>query len=201
MVSNYKEFLDFLKSLDHKPRLLLHSCCGPCSSWTMLVLKEYFSFDIYYSNDNIYPMEEFSHRLSEQKRIVSELNIDANVLDDGINPDDYYNAIKGKEDLGERSLRCYECYKLRMEKTALKALHDGYEYFTTTLSISPHKNSEWINEIGYMLEKKYGVKYLYSNFKKSEGYKKSIELSSEHNLYRQDYCGCVFSLNERRNAK
>lgn len=197
MISNYKDFIKFCENLNNRPKLLLHSCCGPCSSWTLEVLTNYFDVDIYYSNDNIYPTEEFDKRLSEQKRIVNELGLDVQVFSDGINDNDYYESIKGLEDLGEHSKRCYECYKLRMRKTALKALKEGYDYFTTTLSISPHKNSDWINEIGYALENEFNIKYLYSNFKKAEGYKKSIEISKEHNLYRQDYCGCVYSYNER----
>lgn len=198
MVENYKDFIEFCESLDYKPRLLLHSCCGPCSSWTMTLLAKYFNLDIYYTNDNIYPREEFDYRLSEQKRIAEELNLGVNVIEDGYDDKNYYEAVKGKENLGEHSLRCYECYKFRMIKTAKKAKEMGYEYFTTTLSISPYKNSTWINEIGYEIEKEIGIKFLYSNFKKADGYKKSIEFSKEHDLYRQDYCGCVFSYNERR---
>lgn len=201
MVSNYKDFIKFCESLDNKPRLLLHSCCGPCSSWTMKLLAKYFDVDIFYSNDNIYPKEEYLKRLSEQERIAKLLDLGVNVLYDEYNDKDYYNKIKGYENLGEHSKRCYLCMQLRMQKTAIKARELGYNYFTTTLSISPHKNSDWINEIGYMLEELEGIKYLYSNFKKDEGYKHSVEISKEYDIYRQDYCGCVYSYNERNKQK
>ncbi|MGM9972380.1 MAG: epoxyqueuosine reductase QueH [Anaeroplasmataceae bacterium] len=201
MINNYKDFKKYISSLDRKPRLLLHSCCAPCSSHTLLTLHNYFDIDIYYSNDNIYPKEEFYKRLDEQKRLCSIIDANIKVIDDGYKDTDYYDRIKGYEALGEHSRRCYECYYLRLEKTAIKAKQEGYEFFTTTLSISPYKNSTWINEIGYLLEEKYDVKYLYSDFKKEEGYKESIRLSREYNLYRQDYCGCVFSLNESLEKK
>ncbi len=197
MIDNYKEFIEFCQKLNNRPKLLLHSCCAPCSSHTMNILKKYFDFDIFYSNDNIFPQEEFYKRLDEQKRLSSIINPNGNILSDGYNDDDYYNAISGYENLGEHSKRCYLCYELRLRKTALKAKELGYDYFTTTLSISPYKDSNWINEIGYRLEAELGVKYLYSNFKKEEGYKNSIKLSLEYGLYRQDYCGCVYSLKER----
>ena len=136
-------------------------------------------------------------RLKEEIKFCNEIDSNIKVLSDDYNYDDFLNAIKGKEDLGERSPRCYECYKFRLEKTIIKAKQLGFDYFTTTLSISPHKNSTWINEIGYELENKYNIKYLYSDFKKEEGYKKSIELSKEYGLYRQDYCGCVYSMKEK----
>lgn len=197
MINNYKEFIKFCASLDYKPKLLLHSCCGPCSSYTQELLHKYFDVTIFFTNDNIYPEEEFYKRLDMQKKISKDLGFNIVVLEDEYNPKNYYEAVKGKENLGEKSLRCYECYKFRMEKTALKAKELGFEYFTTTISISPYKLSTWCNEIGYMLEKKYGVKYLYSDFKKENGYKRSIELCKMYDIYRQDYCGCVFSLKER----
>ncbi len=195
VITSYKEFLDFLNSLENKPKLLLHACCAPCSSHTILLLKKYFDITIFYSNDNIYPYSEYETRLNEIINFCK--NFDINVLYDEYNEDDYNNKIKGLEHLGEKSNRCYMCYELRLEKTAIKAKKLGYDYFTTTLSISPYKVERWINEIGYNLENKYGVKYLYSNFKKDDGYKHSIELSKEYNLYRQDYCGCKYSLEER----
>ena len=195
MINNYKEFKEFLKSLDHRPKLLLHTCCAPCSTHTLKVLKDYFDITIFYSNDNIYPKDEFDKRLDEQIRFASNFNI--KVISDEYKDEDFYEAIKGKEELGEKSIRCYECYKLRLEKTALKAKELNFDYFTTSLSISPYKITSWINEIGYMLEDKYNVKYLFSDFKKEEGYKDSIKLSEEYELYRQDYCGCVFSMKER----
>ncbi|MBE6138093.1 MAG: epoxyqueuosine reductase QueH [Erysipelotrichaceae bacterium] len=198
MIEDYKAFKKFIESLDYKPRLLLHSCCAPCSSHTLILLNKYFDVTIYFSNDNIYPEDEYFIRLEEVKRFINELGINSIVLDDGYNAKDFYSAIKGLENLGEKSERCYSCYKLRLEKTAKRAKQDGFDFFTTTLSISPHKNDKWINEIGYELENKYNIKYLYSNFKKEEGYINSIKLSNEYGLYRQDYCGCVFSLEERK---
>ncbi len=197
MINNYKDFKKMLDNLDYKPKLLLHSCCAPCSSHVITLLSKYFDITIFYSNDNIYPFEEYNKRLKEEIKFCNEIDSNIKVLSDDYNYDDFLNAIKGKEDLGERSPRCYECYKFRLEKTIIKAKQLGFEYFTTTLSISPHKNSTWINEIGYELENKYNIKYLYSDFKKEEGYKKSIELSKEYGLYRQDYCGCVYSMKEK----
>jgi len=198
MIEDYKAFKKFIESLDYKPRLLLHSCCAPCSSHTLILLNKYFDVTIYFSNDNIYPEDEYFIRLEEVKRFINELGINSIVLDDGYNAKDFYSAIKGLENLGEKSERCYSCYKLRLEKTAKRAKQDGFDFFTTTLSISPHKNDKWINEIGYELENKYNIKYLYSNFKKEEGYINSIKLSNEYGLYRQDYCWCIFSLKERK---
>lgn len=197
MITNYKDFIKFCESLEKRPKLLLHSCCGPCSSYTQEFCAKYFDTTIFYTNDNIWPEEEFNHRLSEQKHICQALNLGIDVICDTYNPTNYYNAVKGLENLGERSERCYQCYKFRMEKTAKKAKELGFDYFTTTISISPYKNSKWCNEIGYELESKYGVKYLYSDFKKEEGYKKSIELCKKYDIYRQDYCGCVYSYKER----
>lgn len=198
MINSYKELLVYLNSLDSKKTLLLHSCCAPCSSHTLLFLKKYFNIAIYYSNDNIYPYEEYKIRLNEQIKFCQEIDDSIAVIYDDYNSNDFYNAVKNLENLGERSIRCYKCYELRLEKTAKKAKELGFDYFTTTLSISPYKLAKWINEIGYLLEKKYDVKFLYSDFKKDEGYKNSIKLSLEYELYRQDYCGCIYSLNERR---
>lgn len=197
MVDNYKDFLKYIKSFENKPKLLLHACCAPCSSHTLLVLKDYFDITIFYSNDNIYPKEEYLNRLDEVKRFIPLISKDIKLLYDEYNDKDFYDAIKGLEKLGEKSERCYKCYTLRLEKTAEKAKALGFDFFTTTLSISPYKVTRWINEIGYKLEDKYGVKYLFSDFKKDDGYNHSIELSKEYSLYRQDYCGCVYSKQER----
>ena len=195
MINSYKEFKEFLNTLEYKPKLLLHACCAPCSSYTIVLLKEYFDITIFYSNDNIAPLEEYNKRLDEIIRFASIFNIE--VLHDKYNEADYDKAVRGLEHLGEKTKRCYECYKLRLEKTAVKAKELGFDYFSTTLSISPYKIARWINEIGYMLEDKYSVNYLYSDLKKEDGYKKSIELSKEYNLYRQDYCGCKYSKEEK----
>ncbi len=197
MLSNYNEFKNFIQQLDYKPRLLLHACCAPCSSHTLMVLKDYFKISIFYSNDNIYPKSEFDKRLDEIINFTKKISDDIDVIYDEYNEADFDNAIKGLEDLGEKTKRCYECYKLRLEKTAIKAKTLGYDYFSTTLSISPYKVTKWINEIGYNLEEKYDIKYLFSDFKKEEGYQDSIELSKKYGLYRQDYCGCKYSLKER----
>ena len=197
LINNYLDFKNFITNLDYKPTLLLHACCAPCSTHCLMVLKKYFDITIFYSNDNIYPEEEYNKRLVEIKNFCEAFDIKIKVLDDGYNHQDFLDAIKGKEELGERSERCYNCYLLRLEKSVIKAKKLGFEYFTTTLSLSPFKNSNWINEIGYDLEEKYGVKYLYSNFKKEDGYTDSIRMSEEYCLYRQNYCGCEFSMKER----
>ena len=197
---NYqKELEKILETLDinNKPRLLLHACCGPCSSYVIEYLSKYFDITIYYYNPNIYPKEEYERRLEELKKFISVFNDKVNVIEELYNEEDYNNSVSGLEHLGEKSIRCYECYKFRMDKAALYAKENNYDYFTTTLSISPHKNSKWINEIGELLQNKYNIKYLYSDFKKKEGYKRSLELSKKYNLYRQDYCGCKYSKKER----
>jgi len=197
MINSYNDFKIFIENLDYKPKLLLHACCAPCSSHTLMVLKDYFKISIFYSNDNIYPKSEYDKRLEEIEIFVKKISDDIDVIHDEYKEDDYNNAVKGLENLGERTKRCYECYKLRLEKTAIKAKELNYDYFSTTLSISPYKVEKWINEIGYMLEEKYDIKYLFSDFKKEAGYSHSIELSKEYGLYRQDYCGCKYSLKER----
>lgn len=196
MIDNYTEFKKFLKKLNTRPKLLLHTCCAPCSTHTIDVLKDYFDITIFYSNSNIYPESEFEKRLNEQIEYAKKFNI--SVIEDAYDAKEYYETIKGHELDGEKSERCYLCYKMRLMHTALKARELGFDYFTTSLSISPYKVTRWINEIGYNLESEYQVKYLYSDFKKEEGYKESIRLSLENNMYRQDYCGCVFSQNERK---
>ncbi len=196
MIDNYTDFKKFLNKLDYKPRLLLHTCCAPCSTHTIDVLKDYFDITIFYSNSNIYPESEFNTRLEEQIEYAKRFGIE--VIEDTYNAKEYYDTVKGHELDGEKSERCYLCYKMRLEHTAKKAKELGFDYFTTSLSISPYKVTRWINEIGYKLESEYNIKYLYSDFKKEEGYKESIRISTELNMYRQDYCGCVFSMNERK---
>jgi epoxyqueuosine reductase len=195
MIKDYKEFLNFIQNLDHKPTLLLHTCCAPCSTHTINVLKDYFDITIFYSNSNIAPETEFMKRLDEQIRYAKKFNI--NVIEDTYNFNEYLDKIKGHEHDGEKSKRCYLCYELRLDHTAKLAKEKGFEYFTTSLSISPYKVERWINEIGYKLESIYGINYLYSNFKKDNGYKDSIKISNEEGMYRQDYCGCPFSKMER----
>jgi len=191
---------EIIKSLDGKtPKLLLHACCGPCSSYVLEILSNYFEITILYYNPNIYPKEEYSRRLNELKKFSTKVQYKnpITVIEDRYDEKEFYESVKGLELLGEKSKRCYECYKLRMTRAAMYAKENGYDYFTTTLSISPYKVSEWINEIGENLEKEINIKYLYSDFKKNNGYKKSQELSKQYGMYRQNYCGCSFSKRER----
>ena len=194
MIETYKDFETFLKSLDYRPKLLLHSCCGPCSSAVLELLVKYFDIDVYYYNPNIYPETEFIKRKNEQERLLKELDPNIKFIEGNYDYNLYKDTIKGLESEREGGLRCKECIKLRMESTCIYAKEKDYDYFTTTLSVSPHKNSKMINEIGYMLEKKYNMPYIYSDFKKKDGYKRSIILSKQYDLYRQDYCGCEFSI-------
>ena len=200
---NYQIVLDeTLKqiSLSGKtPKLLLHACCAPCSSYVLEYLSNYFEITIYYYNPNIHPENEYIRRINELKKFLTEFKPKnkVNLVEETYNTLEYFNEIKGLEDLGERSERCYKCYKLRIDKAAKYAKENNFDYFTTTLSISPHKKSDWINEIGGILQDKYNIKYLYADFKKKNGYKRSLELSKEYGLYRQDYCGCIYSKQER----
>ncbi|MCK9574357.1 MAG: epoxyqueuosine reductase QueH [Clostridia bacterium] len=208
-----KEINDILLS-GKKPTLLLHSCCGPCSSYVLRVLQEYFNITVFYYNPNLYPDKEYTKRLNEQKRLIKiynklakEKNKNANAVYKLLpikiktikfNPQEYYNAIKGQEDCSEGDKRCYLCYKLRIDKTAEIAKKFIFDYFTTTLTVSPYKNAEWVNELGEKAKDMFkNAKFLNNDFKKSEGYKKSIEYSKEYNLYRQNYCGCKFSINKK----
>ena len=195
-VLDYKSLLELIQNKTNK-KVLLHSCCGPCSSACIELLKEGFKVDIYYSNDNIDTLNEFTLRSEEQVRIAQILTPNSHVIVDSYTPKAFYESIKGYEHLKEKSKRCYHCYKLRMYKSVMYAKEHNYDYWTTTLSISPHKNSKWINEIGFELAEKYGVPFLYSNFKLQNGYQKSIELSKKYELYRQNYCGCHYSKIER----
>ena len=199
-ISYYNLCKKELESLDKKKRLLLHSCCAPCSSHVITYLTKYFDITILYYNPNISPKKEYDKRKKEQIRLIKEIdkvnNID--IIDCDYDNDLYEEKIKGYEDCPERGSRCTICYNLRLEKTAKMAKELDYDYFCTTLSVSPYKNANLINEIGIKLEEKYGVKWLYSDFKKENGYKKSIELSKKYNLYRQDYCGCKYSVREKK---
>lgn len=187
-----------IKNNEEKPKLLLHACCGPCSSYVVEYLSNYFEITIYYYNPNTYPKEEYIRRFDELNKFINEFNNKINVIEENYAPSEFYNSIKGLEHLGEKSKRCYNCYTLRMKKSAIYAKENNFDYFTTTLSISPYKNAEWINEIGKVLENEIGIQYLYSDFKKKNGYKRSLELSKEYKLYRQEYCGCVYSKEERK---
>ncbi len=197
MVTNYYEKMGGqLSNLNNTPKLLLHSCCAPCSSHVISLLTNYFDITVYYYNPNIYPLVEYEKRKAEQIRFIGELKT-KNKLDyiDSSYDDENYNlALKDFPFIKEGEKRCYNCYLYRMKKTAIKAKELNYDYFTTTLSVSPHKSSLFINEIGETLEKVYNIKFLYSDFKKKEGYKHSVELAKKYNLYRQNYCGCLASL-------
>lgn len=197
-MNSYKDFEQFLFSLDKRPRLLLHSCCGPCSSSVLELLCKYFDIDVFYYNPNIYPYEEYLKRESEQIKLLSNLS-NINFIKCNYDEEEYNNIVSGLENEPEGGSRCYKCIYMRMRKTALYAKENNYDYFTTTLSVSPHKNSKMINEIGKSLENELNIPYLYSDFKKKDGYKRSIELSSKYNLYRQNYCGCKVSLNFSKN--
>ena len=180
-------------------KLLLHCCCAPCSSATLERLQDEYEVDIYYYNPNIEPEAEFRKRAAEEERFVREFRPDGGVR--VLTAEYDHGAIeeiaRGREEMPERSERCYLCYELRMRKTAEYAKAHGYECFTTSLSISPYKSSRWINEIGERLERETGVRFLHSDFKKQNGYRRSIELSREYSLYRQDWCGCKYSRQER----
>ncbi len=194
---NYQLELDkIIDNLGGKtPKVLLHTCCAPCSSYCIEYLSQYFDITVFYYNPNIYPSEEYLHRKSEQKRLISEMKTKNPVsfIDCDFESEVFYETVKGLEDCKEGGERCFACYKLRLEKTAKTGKENNFDYFTTSLSISPLKNAQKINKIGQQLAKEYGISFLPSDFKKREGYKRSIELSKEYGLYRQNYCGCEFS--------
>ncbi|MBQ7031925.1 MAG: epoxyqueuosine reductase QueH [Bacilli bacterium] len=192
---NYDKVLEeIINKLDHKPKLLLHSCCGPCSSYVITYLKDYFDITILYYNPNIEPHEEYEKRKTEQIKLINELNIPSlSLMDTEYENNIYREYVKGYEDNPEGGSRCHLCYELRLKKTVELAKINGFEYFGTTLTVSPYKNASILNMLGEKLSKEYNVLWLYSDFKKKDGYKKSIELSKKYELYRQDYCGCLFS--------
>ena len=200
---NYQKQLDKIieniTKAQTTPTLLIHSCCAPCSSYVLEYLSQYFKITIFYYNPNIYPAEEYHKRVAEQQRLISELPTKHKVdfIEGRFDEQEYYNAVKGLEHIKEGGERCFVCYRLRLEETAKLAKEKGFDYFTTTLSISPYKNAQKLNEISAELSDIYDVKNLPADFKKKEGYKRSIQLSKIYDLYRQDYCGCVFSKQER----
>ena len=181
------------------PRFLLHSCCAPCSSYCISCLAEHFHVTVFYYNPNIYPPEEYTMRVQEQERFIQEFptRYPVQFVEGSYDSNRFYEMAKGMENLPEGGERCFACYRLRLSETAAYAKEHGYDFFTTTLSISPLKNAEKLNEIGAELEKEYGVSYLFSDFKKKDGYKKSTEISKEYHMYRQYYCGCVYSKRDR----
>lgn len=179
-----------------KPRLLVHSCCAPCSSHVLSLLCKTFDITVFYFNPNIYPESEFKFRSDEQIRLIKEMGENISFIEGRYNPDEFFKEVAGHESDREGGKRCVICFKLRLFEAAKLAAEGGFDYFTTTLSISPLKNAPLLNKIGAEAGEKFGVKYLFSDFKKKEGYKQSIILSKKYNLYRQNYCGCVFSKKE-----
>lgn len=196
---NYQKILDktIEEILDNNktPTLLLHSCCAPCSSYVLEYLSEYFLITVLYYNPNIFPKEEYEYRISEQEKLINELpsKNKINFIRTDYEPEKFYSAIRGFEKEKEGGDRCFKCYELRLREAAKYARAGKFDYFTTTLSISPMKNADKLNEIGKIISDEYDIPYLYSDFKKKNGYKRSVELSKEYGLYRQNYCGCVYS--------
>lgn len=208
MAENYSLWLEKkLKEIEHtgmRPKLLLQVCCAPCSSYVFEYIARYFDITAFFYNPNISPEREFSFRLSELRRFLDESGHGGTVIDTpAYVPSEFFDAVRGMEDLPEGGERCRVCYELRLRRTAEAAAAGGFDFFTTTLSISPYKNAAWLNEIGIRLGEEYGVEYLRSDFKKKNGYKRSIELSGQYDLYRQDYCGCIYSKleSDRRRAE
>lgn len=196
---NYSKELDRklleIRNSGKTPTLLLHSCCAPCSSYVLMYLSEFFDIIVFYYNPNIFPETEYEQRKTEQKRLLNEMRLKNKVsfLDCDYTPEDFFEIIKGYEKEPEGGKRCEICYKLRLEKTAKIGKKIGANFFASTLSVSPYKNAQKLNEIGETLAIQYNVPYLASDFKKKNGYKISIELSKKYDLYRQNFCGCVFS--------
>lgn len=201
--------IEKLKCQEREPTLLLHSCCAPCSSYVLEYLSRYFRITVLYYNPNIYPPEEYWKRVEEQKNFICRFN-DSNIgqetsdvfhsirfVEGSFEQEKFYKLVKGLEDVPEGGERCFLCYEMRLREAAEYAKQLNMDYFTTTLSISPLKKAEKLNEIGERLAEEYGISYLCSDFKKKDGYKRSVELSKEYGMYRQDYCGCVFSKRER----
>ncbi|NLL03814.1 MAG: epoxyqueuosine reductase QueH [Clostridiales bacterium] len=193
----FEKMLEEIKKSDEKPELLLHSCCAPCSSYVIECLNNYFKLTVYYCNPNVFPQLEYEKRKEEQQRFIRTLNnsgSEIGFIEESYDYKDFEDISKGLEGELEGGDRCTKCYRLRLEKTAIKAVELSFDYFCTTLSVSPYKNAQKLNTIGEEFGEKYNIKYLLSDFKKKDGYKKSIELSKKYNFYRQDYCGCQTSL-------
>ena len=210
---NYQKELDRLllglKAEEKRPSLLLHSCCAPCSSYVLEYLSEYFDITVFYYNPNIYPEEEYGERVSEQKRLIEEFNeqwkndrerTPIRFLEGNYEPERIFLVSRGLENEPEGGARCTECFRLRLSEAASAAREGGFDFFTTTLTISPLKDAERLNWLGEEIGKQFGVPFLNSDFKKKNGYRRSTELSREHHLYRQNYCGCVFSRRDSEHA-
>ena len=197
-----EKILSDISVIGQRPSLLLHVCCAPCSSYVIEYLEKYFDITLYFYNPNITSASEFAYRLEELMRFVEERkgNIIKIIVPDH-DPCDFFDAVKGYEDIPEGGARCFICYEQRLRKTAEDAKRLGFDYFTTTLSVSPYKNADVLCKLGSELENELGVKYLTSDFKKKGGYLRSIELSSIYGLYRQDFCGCIYSENEAESRR
>ena len=192
-----------IKNLKDGSTLLMHACCAPCSSACLERLGNYFDISILFYNPNITDIDEYNKRVEEIKKFINgfKTKYPIKLIEGRYDPKEFFNISKGLENEPERGKRCYECYKLRLNETAKIAEEKGFDYFCTTLTLSPYKKADWLNEIGEELDKNYSSTYLYSDFKKKNGYKRSIELSLEYDLYRQDYCGCVYSLRDELERK
>ena len=204
MAMNYDLLMEEqIKNLEEGSTLLMHACCAPCSSACLERLGNYFDISIFYYNPNITDRDEYLKRVDEIKKFISSFKTKypIKLIEGRYNPEEFFEISKGLEDEPERGKRCFECYKLRLSETAKVASELNFDYFCTTLTLSPYKNAVWLNEIGEELNSNYTSTYLYSDFKKRNGYKRSIELSKEFDLYRQDYCGCVYSLRDELNRK
>src|SRR3712207_2509271 len=204
---NYQLELDKLinkiEGNNRVPSLMLHSCCGPCSSYVLEYLSEFFSITVFYYNPNIYPSEEYWYRVNEQQKIIDLTNAKnpIKMITGRYDTERFYNMARGMEDVKEGGSRCHRCYEMRLRETAEMAKKEGFDYFTTTLTISPHKDSQVLNKIAEDIACQIGVKNLPSDFKKKGGYKRSCEITREHGLYRQDYCGCVYSKMEMERSE
>lgn len=195
-INFYRRMEEALKQIEGRPRLLLHSCCGPCSSAVLELLNSYFELVLFYDNPNIYPESEYSLRLKTQKKLVAAMfpGGEIPVMDAPYRPETFEAAVRGLEAEPEGGARCGACFALRLENTARAAFDGGFAYFTTTLTVSPHKNAGVINTLGHELGARYGVAFLPSDFKKRDGYRRSVELACRFGLYRQNYCGCRYSI-------
>lgn len=194
-----EEKISYHESLGEVPGLLLHSCCAPCSSYVLEYLSRFFKITVLYYNPNIYPKEEYECRAREQERFIQEfpMKYPASFIEGNYDTKRFYQMAEGMEHLPEGGERCFACYELRLREAAEYARRLGLAYFTTTLSISPMKNADKLNEIGERLADEYGVKYLNSDFKKKNGYLRSTQISAEYGMYRQNYCGCIFSIRDK----
>ncbi len=203
MKQNYQkqleETLQRLQAAGERPVLVLHCCCAPCSTYVLQYLNQYFQIKILFYNPNISPKTEYARRLKELRSLLEQMGLETEipVIEEDYRPEAFYQSVRGLEEEPEGGARCEKCFALRLRQAAEQAKALGADYFTTTLTISPHKNAALLNEIGQMLGERYGIPYLCSDFKKKDGFKQSLLLSAQYDLYRQDYCGCVFSKNER----